>query len=97
MDVDTLCEQMKIYHENYEWIIRESERIVAQFNVLDKATVFHPRKYEMLTQKYMELIQRYTRDKQDYNKIMGVARTYFQDTHGVDIMGLLEGDAGEVK
>ena len=97
MDVDTLCEQMNIYHENYEWIIRESERIVAQFNVLDKATVFHPRKYEVLTQKYMELIQRYTRDKQDYNKIMGVARTDFQDTHGVDIIGLLEGDAGEVK
>jgi hypothetical protein len=97
IDTDTLCEQIDLYNKNYEWIIKESERILVEMNKLDRMETFQADKYEVLSRKHLELQQRYNRDKDNYNQIIKTVRTYFNEKHGIDIIGLLEGDIDEVK
>jgi hypothetical protein len=97
IDTDTLCEQIELYNKNYEWIIKESERIVMEIRKLDKEKTFQADKYEALSQKHLELQQRYNRDKENYNQIIKTVRAYFNEKHGIDIIGLLEGDIDGVK
>jgi hypothetical protein len=96
-NMDALCEQIELYNKNYEWIIRESERILVQMNKLDGMETFQADKYEALSRKHLELQQRYSRDRENYNLIIKAVRSYFNENHGIDIIGLLEGDIDEVK
>lgn len=96
-NIDALCDQIELYNKNYEWIIRESERIVVEMSKLDNMKTFQADKYEALSRKHLELQHRYTRDKDNYNQMIKTVRTYFNEKHGIDIIGLLEGDIDEVK
>jgi hypothetical protein len=96
MEVDYLLEQIEFHNSSYEWIIRESEKIARSMNALDEKE-FNPEAYDKLTKRFFELELRYKRNKKDYDAVVAQVRAYFDDKHGIDIMGLLNDDINEAK
>jgi hypothetical protein len=91
MDVDNILEQLEFHNSSYEWIIRESEKVAKELKVLD-AEKFNPDAYEEVTKRFLELESRFKRNRKEYNNTVSQVRTYFNDNHGIDIMGLLDDD-----
>jgi len=96
MEVDYLLEQIEFHNSSYEWIVRESEKIAREMKTLDQKE-FNPKAYDKLTKRFFELELRYKRNKKDYDAVAKQVRTYFDDKHGIDIMGLLDNDINEAK
>ena len=96
MDVDYLLEQIELYHASYEWIIKESDKVAAQIKALDKKK-FNCKAYDKVTRRFLELELRYKRNKKDYDIVVTQVRSYFNDKHGMDILGLLDDDVSEEK
>jgi len=96
MEVDYLLEQIEFHNSSYQWIVRESEKIARAMKALDKKE-FNSEEYGKLTKKFFELELRYKRNKKDYDAVVKQVRAYFDDKHGIDIMGLLDDDINEAK
>jgi len=96
MDVDYILQQLEFHNCSYEWIVRESEKIAKAMKVLD-AKEFDAEAYEKVTKRFFELELRYKRNKREYGAIAAQVRAYFNDKHGMDIMGLLDDDINEIK
>ena len=96
MEVDYLLEQIEFHNSSYEWIVKESEKIAREIKALDQKE-FNPEAYEKLTKRFFELELRYKRNKKDYDTAVAQVRAYFNDKHGMDIMGLLNDDINEAK
>jgi len=94
MDVDYLLEQIEFHNSSYEWIVKESDKIARAIKSLDEKE-FNPEAYDKLTKKFLELELRYKRNKKDYDTVVAQVRSYFNDKHGMDIMGLLDDDINE--
>lgn len=89
-NVDTLLEQIEFHNSSYEWIVRESEKVAKELKALDLEDNFNADVYEEVTKRFFELEQRYKRNKKDYDAVIKQVRAYFEDKHGIDIMGLLD-------
>jgi hypothetical protein len=96
MEVDYLLEQIEFHNSSYEWIVRESEKIAREIKALDQKN-FNPEAYDIVTKRFLELEMRYKRNKKDYDAVVKRVRAYFDDKHGIDIMGLLDDDINEAK
>ena len=96
MNVDHILEQIEFHNASYEWVIRESEKVAREIKTLDKKE-FNPEAYDKVIKRFLELEVRYKRNKKDYDIAVQQIRTYFDDKHGIDIMGLLDDDINEVK
>jgi len=96
MDVDYLLEQIEIHNSSYEWIVRESDKVAREIKALDQKE-FDADAYDRVTKRFLEIDMRYKRNKKDYDAVVKQVRTYFDDKHGIDIMGLLDDDINEVK
>ena len=96
MNVDYLLEQIEFHNSSYEWIVRESEKVAREIKALDKKE-FDADAYDKVTKRFLELELRYKRNKKEYDAVVKQVRTYFDDKHGIDIMGLLDDDINEVK
>jgi len=96
MEVDYLLEQIEFHNSSYEWIVRESEKIAREIKTLNQKE-FDADAYDKVTKRFLELDMRYKRNKKDYDAVVKQVRTYFDDKHGIDIMGLLDDDINEVK
>jgi len=94
MEVDYLLEQIEFHNSSYQWIVRESEKIARAMKALDEKE-FNSEAYDKLTKKFFELELRYKRNKKDYDAVVKQVRAYFDDKHGIDIMGLLDDDINE--
>jgi hypothetical protein len=95
MEVDYLLEQIEFHNSSYEWIIRESEKVARGIKALDQEEFDHEA-YDKLTKRFLELELRYKRNKKDYDTVVQQVRSYFNDKHDIDIMGLLDDDINEV-
>ena len=91
MEVDYLLEQIEFHNSSYEWIVKESDKVAREIKALDQ-NEFNPEAYEKVTKRFLELELRYKRNKKDYDAVVKQVRTYFDDKHGIDIMGLLDDD-----
>jgi len=89
-NVDTLLEQIEFHNSSYEWIVKESEKVAKELKALDLEDNFNADAYEEVTKRFLELEQRYKRNKKDYDAVVKQVRAYFEDKHGIDIMGLLD-------
>jgi hypothetical protein len=96
MEVDYLLEQIEFHNSSYEWIVTESEKIARAMKALDEKE-FDAEAYDKVTKRFLELEMRYKRNKKDYDAVVKQVRTYFEDKHGIDIMGLLDDDINEAK
>ena len=96
MEVDYLLEQIEFHNSSYEWIVRESEKIAREIKTLNQKE-FDAEAYDRVTKRFLELEMRYKRNKKDYDAVVKQVRTYFDDKHGIDIMGLLNDDINEAK
>ena len=96
MNVDYLLEQIEFHNANYEWIVRESDKVGAEIKALDQQE-FDAEAYDIVTRRFLELELRYKRNKKDYDAVVQQVKTYFDDKHGIDIMGLLSDDNNEAK
>ncbi len=96
MNVDYLLQQIELHNMNYEWIVRESDKVASEIQVLDQKE-FDAAAYDNVVKRFLELEVRYKRNKKDYDAVVQQVRTYFDDKHGIDIMGLLDDDNNEVK
>ena len=96
MDVDYLLEQIELHNSSYEWIVRESNKVAKEIKALDQKE-FDSEAYDKVTKRFLEIDMRYKRNKKDYDAVVKQVRTYFDDKHGIDIMGLLDDDINEVK
>jgi len=90
MDIDYYLEQIEMHNSSYEWIVRESEKVAVELKALDKQEEFDFDKYEKITKRFMELEDRFKRNKKDYDAVVSQVRAYFSDKHGIDLMGLLD-------
>jgi peptidoglycan hydrolase CwlO-like protein len=89
-NVDLFLEQIEFHNSSYEWVVRESEKIAKELKALDLEVNFNVDTYEKVTKRFLELEQRYKRNKKDYDAVVKQIRAYFEDKHGIDIMGLLD-------
>jgi hypothetical protein len=96
MEVDYLLEQIEFHNSSYEWIVRESEKVAKEIKALDQKE-FDADAYDRVIKRFLEIDMRYKRNKKDYDAVVKQVRTYFDDKHGIDIMGLLDDDINEVK
>jgi len=96
MDVDYLLEQIELHNSSYEWIVRESDKVAKEIKALDQRE-FDADAYDRVIKRFLEIDMRYKRNKKDYDAVVKQVRTYFDDKHGIDIMGLLDDDINEVK
>ena len=96
MEVDYLLEQIEFHNSSYEWIVRESEKIARAMKALDEKE-FDAEAYDKVTKRFLELEMRYKRNKKDYDAVVKQVRAYFDDKHGIDIMGLLDDGINEAK
>jgi hypothetical protein len=94
MNVDYLLQQIELHNMSYEWIVRESDKVASEIRVLDQKE-FNAAAYDKVVKRFLELEVRYKRNKKDYDAVMQQVRTYFDDKHGIDIMGLLDDDVAE--
>jgi len=90
IDIDYYLEQIELHNASYEWIVRESEKVAVELKELDKQKHFDADKYEKITKRFMELEDRFKRNKKDYDAVVNQVRAYFNDKHGIDLMGLLD-------
>jgi len=97
MDIDTILEQIEFHNSSYEWIVRESEKIALEIKRLDKQKEFKPNEYDKVVKKFMELENRYKRNKKEYNEVVSKVKEYFNDKHGIDIVGLLDDSEDKAK
>jgi len=91
LDIDQILQQIELHNSTYEWIVRESDKIAAKITELDKRK-FDPEAYDKLSKQFLELQSRFERDRKDYDKVVATVRSYFNEKHGIDIMGLLGDD-----
>jgi hypothetical protein len=91
LDIEYILQQIELHNLTYEWIVRESDKIAAKMTELDKHE-FDPVAYDKLSKQFLELQERFDRDRKGYDKIVATVRRYFNDKHGIDIMGLLGDD-----
>jgi peptidoglycan hydrolase CwlO-like protein len=89
-NVDLFLEQIEFHNSSYEWVVRESEKIAKELKALDLEVNFNVDTYEKVAKRFLELEQRYKRNKKDYDAVVKQIRAYFEDKHGIDIMGLLD-------
>ena len=97
MDIEYLLEQIEFHNSSYEWIVRESEKIALELKKLDKQKNFDADKYEVVIKRFMELDSRYKRNKKEYDDIVSKVREYFNDKHGIDIIGILDDNEDNAK
>lgn len=90
IDIDYLLEQIEFHNSSYEWIVRESEKVALELKRLDKQENFDADKYDTVVKRFLELEDRYKRNKREYDMIVGKVREYFNEKHGIDIMGILD-------
>lgn len=90
-NVDYLLEQIELHNSSYEWIVRESEKIAVHIKALDQKE-FDAAAYDKVVKRFLELEIRYKRNKKEYDAVVKQVKTYFDDKHGIDIMGLLNDD-----
>jgi len=90
MDIDYFLEQIEMHNSSYEWIVRESEKVAVELKILDKQKKFDAYKYDTVVKRFMELEDRFKRNKKDYDAVVDQVRAYFNDKHGIDIIGLLD-------
>jgi predicted deacetylase len=91
-NIDEILEQIEIHNKSYEWIVREAEQIANEIKRLDLLEDFDSQGYEIAVKKFMEIEQRFKRNKKDYDMIVNRVRVYFNDKHGIDIIGILNDD-----
>ena len=96
MKVDYLLEQIELHNASYEWIVRESDKVASEIKALDQKE-FDAAAYDEVVKRFLELEVRYKRNKKDYDAVVMQVRAYFDDKHGIDIMGLLDDDINETK
>jgi len=89
MNIDYLLEQIESHNSSYEWIVRECEKVAKEMKLIDKEE-FDANRYEAISKRFMELDNRFKRNKKDYDAVVNQVRAYFNDKHGIDIMGLLD-------
>lgn len=88
MSVDHLIEQLEVLNKNYLWIIKESEKILDQFNkAMNEGDMD---KVNDLRDMFMELENRHNNDKITYNKLIRQSREYFKQKHGIDLFKYFE-------
>lgn len=97
MDIDSILQQIEFHNSSYEWIVKESEKVAKELKTLDKKKEFNADKYETVVKRFMELENRYKRNKKEYNEVVGKVREYFNDKHGIDIIGILDNDEDNAK
>lgn len=97
MEIDYLLEQIELHNSSYEWIVRESEKVAVELKALDKKKKFDADAYNLLVKRFMELEDRFKRNKKDYNAVISNVRAYFNDKHGIDIIGILDGNGEDAK
>jgi len=97
MDIEYLLEQIEFHNSSYEWIVRESEKVALELKKLDKQKNFDADAYEVVVKRFMELDSRYKRNKKEYDDIVSKVREYFNDKHGIDIIGILDGNEDNAK
>jgi len=97
MDIEYLLEQIEFHNSSYEWIVRESEKVALELKKLDKQKNFDADAYEKVVKRFMELENRYKRNKKEYDEVVGKVREYFNEKHGIDIIGILDNDEDKAK
>ena len=97
MDIDNLLEQIEFHNSSYEWIVRESEKVALELKKLDRQKNFDADGYEAVVKKFMELENRYKRNKKEYDSVVNMVREYFNEKHGIDIIGILDNSEDTAK
>ena len=97
MDIEQILEQIEFHNSSYEWIVRESEKVALELKHLDKRKDFDADAYDKVVKRFMELENRYKRNKKEYDEVVGKVREYFNEKHGIDIMGILDNDEDNAK
>jgi len=95
-NIDELLEQIEYHNKSYEWIVKEGDKIAQEIKRLDQLE-FDADAYEKAVKRFMEIDNRFKRNKKEYDEIVDRVRTYFTDKHGIDIVGLLNDDINEAK
>lgn len=88
MNVEELLEQLEVLNQNYLWIIKESEKILAQINKAMDVGNFEL--VNTLRDKFLELENRHNRDKITYNSLIKQSRQYFRKKYGIDLFKYFE-------
>ena len=97
MDIEQILEQIEFHNSSYEWVVRESEKVALELKKLDKQKNFNADAYNEVVKRFMELENRYKRNKKEYDEVVGKVREYFNDKHGIDIMGILDSNEDNAK
>lgn len=92
MNLETYLKQIVTYQESFAWSLTESDKIADQIIHLERQKTFTPDKYNKLSNKLLELQQRYLRDKANYKKAKTQLKKYFKAKYDIDIIGILEDD-----
>lgn len=92
MNLETYLKQIVTYQESFAWSLTESDKIADQIIYLEKQKTFNPDKYNKLSNKLLELQQRYLRDRANYKKAKTQLKKYFKTKYDIDIIGILEDD-----
>lgn len=90
MDIEYYLEQIELHNSSYEWIVKECEKVAIELKALDKEEVFRANEYDRVIKRFLELEDRFKRNKKDYDAVVNQVRAYFNDKHGIDILGLLD-------
>lgn len=96
-NIDELLEQIELHNKSYEWIVREGDRIAKEIKRLDGQKHFDADGYEQAVKRFMEIENRFKRNKKDYDAVIDKVRSYFNDKHGIDIIGILDNDENNAK
>jgi predicted nuclease with TOPRIM domain len=97
MEIDYLLEQIEFHNSSYEWVVRESEKIAKELKSLDLEVNFNADSYRKVTKRFLELEQRFIRNKKDYDNVLNQVRSYFNEKHGIDIIGILDSKEDSAK
>lgn len=97
MDIDYLLEQIEFHNSSYEWVVREAEKVGDEIKFLGEPKNFNADKYDKAVKRFMEIENRYKRNKKDYDNVLNQVRSYFNDKHGIDIMGILDSSEDKAK
>lgn len=90
MNIDDLLNKLDILNNNYKWIINESNKIAEAVEELDKEENFDTEQYEKYCKRFLELENRYAKDKKEFSKTFKEVKKYFKLKYGMDIVGMLE-------
>lgn len=89
MNTEHTLEQLEMYNNTYEWIVKETDNIQKQILKMDKSD-FGSKKYFSLIKQLDELQNRYNSNKVKYNEIVNEIRKYFEDKHNLDILDFIK-------